>query len=95
MPQGKSKTKVKLPANVKAKKKYALKSKLISHARKNAPVPSKASTSAKSVEAKKMMKAISKELHSNLETEIRAVAFEGKSSLLSKKEISERAAASK
>lgn len=48
----------------------------------------------KAVDAMKMKKAISKGVSEALENELRSKAFEGKKSLLSKKEIAQKAAAS-
>ncbi|KAK3919367.1 3-isopropylmalate dehydrogenase 1, chloroplastic [Frankliniella fusca] len=93
MAQGKSKTKAQLPANVKAKKKFSSKSKVIAKARPNAPVAPK--LTGKAVDAMKMKKAISKGVSEAMENELRAKAFDGKKSLLTKKEMAEKAAASK
>ena len=49
----------------------------------------------KAVDSMKMKKAISKGVSEALENELRAKAFEGKKSLLSKKEIAEKAGGSK
>ncbi|XP_034241402.1 uncharacterized protein LOC117645367 [Thrips palmi] len=93
MAQGKSKAKAQLPANVKAKKKFSVKSKTISKARPNAPIAPK--VTGKTIESLKMKKAISKGVGEALESELRSKALDGKNSLLTKKEMAERAAANK
>ena len=93
MAQGKSKTKTQLPANVKAKKKFSTKSRIITKSRANAPAPPK--VSGKAVDIMKTKKAIAKGVSEALETELRSIAFEGKKSLLTKKEIADRAASRK
>lgn len=87
MPQGKLKAKAKLPKSVQAKKKG--KGPGVSK-RRNAPVTPK---KAKQVQAQKLKKAITKAGSIATEEELRAIALDGKKSLLSKKTTSPRGGA--